>query len=240
MIPSSAPDPAPSGRAEVGGDHVDHVDPPGDAAAGSVRSVVSVALDAVARAGRLTTTGAGEAVEGPARALARRSTATAALEPRPVPDRASLARALSTKPGAPVLGGATATALATRLARRVGPLRLVARRTPLWVLAALVPAVHASVTWGAEELRLVASHLHHRARADGVEPDPERVRRVAVQILARQPVDPATEPRSSALVAAWVQRAVRSTLPFADGVHSRDPEGLASASAAVDVRTLAP
>lgn len=224
---SSLPEPRP-------GDDED-----GESLVASVRALVGEVLAAVGRAGRLSLTGAGDALEGPSRGVARRSAAAAASQPAAVADRRSLAEALAEKPTSPLLGGASATALAARVARRVGPLRFVARRTPMWLVAALVPALHASVTRGAEELRLVASHLHHRARAAGEAADPERVRRVAVQVVTGQLVDPDREPRHAALATAWLQRALRATLPFAEGVRTRDPEGVADAAAAVDVRHLA-
>jgi hypothetical protein len=107
------------------------------------------------------------------------------------------------------------------------------------MVAALVPALHASITWGVEEVRLVASLLQHRARAAGVVADPERVRRAATQLVAGQPVEPSAEPRHSQLAAAWFQRAVRATLPLAKGVTTDDPDGLATAAAALDPAILA-
>jgi hypothetical protein len=114
----------------------------------------------------------------------------------------------------------------------------LARRTPLWLVATAVPALVASVTRGADELRLLASHLVHRARAKGIEPDPERVRRAAVQIASRQAVDPEREPSHGRLVVAWLRRAFRAALPFTAGVATSDPEGLAAAAADVDPTQL--
>lgn len=211
----------------------------GDGTAASVAALVRAVLQAVLRAGRLSADTAGDLLEGPSRALARRGTDAALAQPRAVEDRAALARALSEKPSGPLLGGASAAAMAARVARRFGPLRFLGRRTPVWMVAALVPALHASVTWGVEELRLVASHLVHRARAAGVEADPERVRRAAAQLVAGQRVDPSAEPRHSQLAVAWLQRAVRATLPLAKGVSTQDPHGLATAAASVDPSVLA-
>ncbi len=85
---------------------------------------------------------------------------------------------------------------------------------------------------------MVASHLVHRARAEGVEPDIERVRRAAVQIVSRRPIDPETEPSHGALVVQWLRRAFRAALPFTAGVATADPEGLARAAADVDTARL--
>ncbi|MGH9177555.1 MAG: hypothetical protein ACRD0N_03240 [Acidimicrobiales bacterium] len=202
--------------------------------------MVRAVLAGMAKAGRLSLAGAADAVEGPARALARKSTAGAAELAGRYPDERSLAKALNAKPASPLLGGATAAALVTKVAKRVGPLRFVARRTPLWLAATLVPALHASVTRGAEELRQVAAYLHHRARQAEVTPDADRVRRAAVQIVTGQPVDPGREPTHATMVTAWLQRAVRATLPFAEGVRTRDPEGLAAAAGRIDPRSLGP
>jgi hypothetical protein len=94
------------------------------------------------------------------------------------------------------------------------------------------------VSRGAEELGLVASHLAVRSRQQGIEPDPERLRRVAVQIVRNQPVDADVEPSHGPLAVTWLRRAARAALPFTAGVATRDPEGLARAAAQVDPAVL--
>jgi hypothetical protein len=180
-----------------------------------------------------------DALEGAARSLTRRMVADAVASPQGVEDREALARALAARPVSPVLAGATIAALGLRLARRVRRLGFLARRTPLWLVATAVPALVASVSRGADELGLVASHLVLRARAKGIEPDPERVRRVAVQIASRRAVDPDQEPRHGPLVVSWLRRAFRAALPFTSGVATSDPDGLAAAAADVDPTQLA-
>ncbi|HEX2699061.1 MAG TPA: hypothetical protein VHM89_02515 [Acidimicrobiales bacterium] len=207
----------------------------GAAALAMTRTVLAV----VRQAGSVSVSTLGDAVEGPGRALAGRIARVALERPRPVADRAALAAALEADARAPLLGGATAAAVAARVAGRVGPLRFLARRTPMWLVMTAVPAVHASVARGAEELALVASHLVHRGRAAGVEADPERVRRVAAQLLSGAPVNPDAEPRHATLAVAWLQRAVRATLPFSSGVSTRDPAALAASAAAVEPAILA-
>src|SRR5918996_2131544 len=171
-------------------------------------------------------------------ALPRRMVGDALAAPRAVADRDALARALAERPATPALGGATAAALGLRAAGRIPGLGFLARRTPLWLLATAVPALVASVARGADELGLVASHLVHRARAEGIEPDAERVRRAAVQIASHRVVDPEREPSHGPLVVSWMRRAVRAALPFTSGVATRDPDGLAAAAAAVDPARL--
>jgi hypothetical protein len=154
------------------------------------------------------------------------------------PNRVAAEDVLADELAAPVqppaaVSKATVAMLAARVARRFGPLKAVFGRTPTWMLAAAVPALYASVVHGAGELRLVASHLVLRARAAGFEPDPDRVRRVAVQVLRSEPVDPTTEPRHGPLAVRWLRRAGWAALPFTKGVATRDPDGMAAAAASV-------
>jgi hypothetical protein len=211
-------------------------DQPGTA---EVQNVVHAAVDVLGRAGSASAGAVADAVEGAGRALTRKMVADAVASPRAMADRESLARALAEGPASPALAGATVAALGLRLAGRMRRLGFLARRTPLWLLATAVPALVASVARGADELGLTASHLVLRARAKGVEPDPERVRRVAIQIASRHAVDPEQEPKHGPLVVSWLRRAFRAALPFTAGVATSDPEGLAAAAADVDPTRLA-
>jgi hypothetical protein len=208
-------------------------------ASDDVLRVVQAAVDAVARAGSASAATVTDAVEGAGRALTRRMVGDAMTAPRAVANRDTLARTLAERPVAPALGGATAAALGLRAAGRLPRLGFLARRTPLWLLATAVPALVASVARGADELGLLASHLVHRARAEGIEPDAERVRRVAMQIASHRAIDPEHEPSHGPLVVSWLRRAVRAAMPFTSGVATRDPEGLAAAAAEVDPARLA-
>ena len=190
------------------------------------------------RKGPGAATSALDVVEGAARALVRKVVQDALAEPRPVEDRRRLAKALRAKSSGPALGASTAVAFGTRLARRMGPARFAARRTPLWLAVTALPSVYASITRGTEELTLVASHLVHRSRSVGIDPDPERLRRVVVQVVTDRPVRPGEEPTHGPLAWAWARRAVRASLPFASGVATRDPDGVARAASQVDVHAL--
>jgi hypothetical protein len=223
-----------SGDEHAGGEHARN-----RRASDDVVRVVEAAVDAVGRAGATSAGAVADAVEGAGRSLTRRMVVDAVATPRAVGERNSLARALAERPAMPALGGATIAALGLRAAARMPRLGFLARSTPLWLLATAVPALVASVSRGADELGLVASHLVQRARADGIEPDPERLRRVAVQIASRRAVDPEQEPNHGPLVVAWLRRAVRAALPFTAGVATRDPDGLAAAAAEVDPIRLA-
>lgn len=217
------------------------VDPATDpVVAEGVQGVVQAAVDAVSRAGTVSAAGLTDALERAGRALSRRVVADAAEVHQGLADRKELARALADKPAVGALGSATTAAMAIRFAGRFRRLGFLAKRTPAFMVAAAVPAVYASVTRGANELGMVASHLTHRARAAGVEPDPERVRRAAVQIVLRRTVDPEVEPSHGALALGWLKRAVRAALPFTAGVATADPRGLAAAAAEVDVTLLGP
>jgi len=206
--------------------------------AGAVRSVVRVAVATAGQAGRASAEALGEAVEAPARALARRVTARAVAQPAPVADRATLAEALARPARGPALGGTTAAALAARVARRIGPLRFLARRAPMWLVVSAGPALHASISRGADELGLVASHLVLRARQAGVQVEPELVRRAAVQVLAGAPVDPEAEPHHARLALEWIARAARSALPRSAGLAPPDPDAIAAAAAGVAPSSL--
>ena len=211
----------------------------GDSAiAEQAAGLVSTALDAVARAGTVSAGALGDALEGAARSLARRVVADAAARRRAPADRDELARALASRPTAPVLASATAAAVAVRVAGRFRRLRFLAKRSPMWLVVTAVPALVASVTRGADELGMVASYLVGRARTAGVDPDVERVRRAAVQIVSHRAVDAEDEPSHGRLALAWLRRAARAALPFTSGVATADPEGLATAAAGVDPATL--
>jgi hypothetical protein len=201
--------------------------------------LVGTALDAVGRAGMVSAGALGDALEGAARSLARRVVSDAAARRSPLGDRDALARSLATRPVAPALASATAAAIAVKVAGRFGRLKFLAKRSPMWLLATAVPALVASVARGADELEMVASYLVGRARGAGVEPDLERVRRVAVQIVSHRAIEPAEEPGHGRLAIAWLRRAARAALPFTSGVATADPEGLAAAAEAVDPAILA-
>ncbi len=203
-----------------------------------VGGVVRAAVDAVGRAGTISASAVTDALENAGRSLTRRVVTGAASEDKDMADPLALQKALADKPRLPALGSATTAAVVIKFASRFRRLGFLAKRTPAFLVAAAVPALVASVTRGADELGMVASHLAQRARAEGVEPDIERVRRAAVQIVARRPVDPETEPSNGALVLQWLRRAFRAALPFTAGVATADPQGLARAAAEVDTARL--
>lgn len=207
---------------------------PGRSAEGVV-AVVRASFDALARAGVVSGTAVTEALENAGQALARQAVAGAAAAPAALADRRALAHGLAERPAAPALASATGAALALRIVGRFRRAGFLARRTPAFLVAVAGPALLASASRGAHELRMVASHLVVRAREQGIEPDLERVRRAAVQILSRRPVDPEVEPSHGALALIWLRRAVRGALPF---TPRADPEGVAAAAAGVDVTRL--
>jgi hypothetical protein len=236
-----APSARPATSAVVGDVAPADQTPPDDGSvAAGVNGVVRSALDAVSKAGTISVSGLTETLERAGRSLSRRVVEAAESRRPPIADRAALATAPATKPPAPALAGATAAALALRFARHFRLLKGLAKRSPIWLLATAVPALVASVTRGADELGMVASHLIHRARAAGVEPDLERVRRAAVQIVSHKPVDPEVEPSHGTLAFGWLRRAARAALPFTAGVATADPEGLADAASGFDPTLLAP
>ncbi len=236
MVTGTESDGAPVDGGPVGGDPESFADD--TRVAHDVRGVVQAAIDALSRAGTVSAAGVTDALESAGRSLARRVVTGAAAGHAALTDRDGLARALADKPRVAALGSATTAAVVIRFASRFRRLGFLARRTPAFLLAAAVPALVASVSRGADELGMVSSHLVLRARAQGIEPDLERVRRTAVQIVSHQAVDPEVEPSHGALALQWLKRAVRAALPFTAGVATADPEGLASAAAEVDPRLL--
>lgn len=212
--------------------------PTGDGLDDDVTGVVRAAVDALSRAGTVSLAGVTEALESAGRKLSRRVVTGAAAGHKDLADPRALAASLADRPRSPALGSATSAAMALRFARRFRHLGFFARRTPAFLVATAVPALVASVSRGADELGMVSSHLVHRARAEGVEPDLERVRRTAVQIVLQRPVDPEVEPSHGALAVQWLRRAVRAALPFTSGGATANPDGLASAAAGVDTALL--
>jgi hypothetical protein len=225
----------------------DPVDTPGAArdtgtgrsgVADEARQLTAAAVAAVGRTGTISAAAVADAVENTARSLTRR-VVDGAIEAGPAAARHDdLARALAERPRAPMLASATGAAFAARALSRIGPLRFLARRTPMWLVASAVPALAASVMRGSHELGLVASHLAARARAAGIEPDPERLRRAAVQLVSGAEVDPDSEPRHGLVAVMWLKRAARAALPFTSGVATSHPDTLAAAATAVDPALL--
>lgn len=206
--------------------------------ASAVKDLIGAVFSAARQAGSFSLSTVGDTIESPARVLAGRIVTGALDQPRPVAKEDALAAALDDRPRSPLLGGSTGAALAAKVAQRVGPLRFLARRTPLWLLVTAAPALHASVTLGAQELTLVASHLAHKSRSAGLVPDGDRVRRASVQLLLGETVNAGVEPRHAALAVAWVQRALRAALPFSSGVATRNPSAIVRAAAAVEPDSL--
>ena len=204
-----------------------------------ISGVVRTALDAVAKAGTTSAAGINDTLERAGRALARRVVSNASTGRHPLPDRSSLAKALSERPPTPAIASAAAAAVGLKILTRFRGLRVLAKRTPMWLLATAVPVLVASVTRGADELSMVSAHLIHRARSEGIEPDLDRVRRAAVQIVSHRTVDPDTEPSHGALAVQWLRRAIRAALPFTSGVATADPDGLAAAASDLDPHILA-
>jgi hypothetical protein len=207
--------------------------------ADDVRDLVAAALAAIGRAGTISAANIADAVDAAGRSLTRRVVTGALDDPRPVGDGGRLAAALAERPVVPIFASATGAALVARSLSRFRALSFLSRRTPMWLAAAMVPAAIASVSRGADELGMIASHLAHRTRSAGLEPDPERVRRASVQVLSGAPIDPDVELGQGQLVLSWLKRAFRAGLPFTAGIATHDPEGLAAVAAEIDPTALA-
>jgi hypothetical protein len=158
-------------------------------------------------------------------------------DPRPVRDHRELHEALSQKSALP-FDSAGAAVVSKAVLSRIGPMKFLARRAPWLIAASAVPDMYAALARGRDELSIVSSFLVHRAGGAGADVDPERLRRVTVQLLQRRRVDPGSEPDDADLVSSWIRRAVKSALPFVKGGTTPHARSIAAAASAVDPAVL--
>lgn len=182
----------------------------------------------------------GDQLDSAAKAFSSRVVRRSIADPRPVHDVDELRAALQARSAIPLASAPAAIAARTVLTR-VGPLKLLARRTPWLMAAGLAPGAYAAIARGRHELAIVASYLVHRSQQAGDHTiDPERLRHVAVQLLLRRTIDPTAEPGDADLVSSWIRRAVLSVLPFTKGGTTRHARSIAAAAARVDVSLVGP
>ena len=158
-------------------------------------------------------------------------------DPRPIRDLRDLQEALSERSSIP-LDGTGAVIIAKAVLSRVGPLKVLAGRTPWLMAASAVPDVYSALARGREELVTVSSFLVNRAGGAGADIDPERLRRVTVQLLQRRRIDPGSESDDADLVSSWIRRALKSALPFVKGGVTPHSKRIAAAAAALDPSML--
>lgn len=179
----------------------------------------------------------GDQFERIAKALSARIVQRSLQDPLPICDARELHEALSQKSSLPF--DSTGAAMVTKaVLSRVGPLKLLARRSPWFLAASVVPDVYSALARGRDEVAVVSSFLVNRAKRGGDDLEPERVRRVTVQLLHRRKVDPETEPDDADLVSSWIRRALKSALPFVKGGVTPHAKSIAAAAAAVDPSLL--
>ena len=153
--------------------------------------------------------------------------------------RSSLLRLRTSDAGA----ASAATLLAgTAIARRT--VGLGARRVP--VLAAATGAATALMIFarGLREVRLIASHLVHRARGAGVEVDPGALRAIALQVYLRPNEAPSHDSAPTLLTTRvatrWARTAATTFLPLVpDAIGVPTIDSWVAAADAVDVSLLA-
>jgi hypothetical protein len=153
--------------------------------------------------------------------------------------RASLTRLRTSDKGA----ASAATLLAgTAIAKRT--VGFGARRVP--VLAAATGAATAMmiVARGLREVRLIASHLVHRARAEGVEVDTRALRAIALQVYLRPHEAPSHDDGPSMLTTRvatrWMRTAATTVLPLVpDSIGVPAIESWVTAAQGADVALLA-
>lgn len=164
-------------------------------------------------------------------------------QPAGVATSAQLTASLQRLRDDPGGAGSLATLLASSaLAGRT--IRLGARRLP--AIAAVTGSATALtiVARGLREVRLLASHLVHRARAEGIEVDAAALRSIVLQIYLRPDDAPSREAPPSMLTArvasGWVRRATSSVLPFVpERVGGPAVARWVAAAGRVDVHLLA-
>jgi hypothetical protein len=177
----------------------------------------------------------GDQFERVAQALCRRIVTRSLEDPRPVRDVRELQAALTEKSSLP-FDGSGAAVVSKAVLSRVGPLKLLARRTPWLMAASVVPDVYSALVRGRDEVAIVSSFLVHRARGGDI--DPDRLRRVTVQLLQRRRLDPDSEPGDADLVSSWIRRAVRSALPFVKAGATPHAKSIVAAASSVDPAML--
>ncbi len=178
----------------------------------------------------------GTSFERVAHAVCSRVVQQSLEDPRPIRDLRELQAALSQRSSIP-FDGTGAVIITKAVLSRVGPLRVLARRTPWLMAATAVPDMYSALARGREEVAIVSSFLVNRAGGAGADIDPERLRRVTVQLLQRRRVDPETD-SDAVLVSSWIRRALKSALPFVKGGVTPHPKRIAAAAATVDPSML--
>ena len=205
------------------------------AAAGGVVQAVTSTL---AKGGQASAGAVSRSAEGAATTLTGRVIRSALAQPRSIEDTTELAKALVTRPTGASLAGPV-VAMAARAASKFGALRFLTHRTPMWLLASVVPALWSAMARGTNELSALASYLALRARSEGVEPDPGRLETAVVQLALGQPVDPGLEVRHGPLVLRWLGSGAWGVLALGNRGRSA-PRRLAAAASAVPPSTLGP
>jgi len=180
----------------------------------------------------------GKSFERVAQAVCSRVVQRSLEDPRPFRNRRELEEALSQRSSIP-FDGTGALIIAKAVMSRVGPLKVVAGRTPWLMAASAVPDMYSALARGRDEVAIVSSFLVNRAGGAGADIDPERLRRVTVQLLLRRSIDPGSESESDAdLVSSWIRRTLKSALPFVKGGVTPHAKRIAAAAATVDPSML--
>ena len=162
--------------------------------------------------------------------------------PSPVASRDELAEALESTRTSKGGAASVATLLAaTRVARRT--VSIGARRIPILAAATGTATALTTFAGGFRELRMLASHLVHRARAQGVDVTPTALRTVTLQLYLRPGEAPRVDDPPSMLLpriaTRWVRTATAEVLPLVPTSISRPSvEKLVDAATSVDVALL--
>lgn len=180
----------------------------------------------------------GAQLERLSRSFVRRTVERAVSSPRSITDRAALLEHFETPKTEVPFSTTSAALVAGKVLRRVGPLQVLARRTPVLAAATAVPEIYSSLTRSVDDVTAVASFLTHHVRRSGGTPDADRIRRATVQLLGGGQIDPEVEPAHDELVWSWMKRAARGLLPFAGHGATKDAKRVATVAAAIDPALL--
>ena len=180
----------------------------------------------------------GAQLERVSRSFVHRIVSRSVTNPRAASDRAGLVEALATPSEPAQLSAMPAALVAGKVLQRFGPLKLLVKRAPIVAAAAALPAAYSSVSRGMDDVATVSSFLANRSRDAHVLPDRDRIRRVTVQLLNGDRIDPDAEPEHDRLVWSWLRHAARGMLPFAKQRSDREAGRIASVAVALDPQLL--
>lgn len=124
--------------------------------------------------------------------------------------------------------------------RKVLPLRLAARRTPMGMAIAVGPTLLAVVRSTVQEVDAIAGHLSSRAQMADIDPDPRRVTIATVQAVAGVHMNADGRIPYDRLARQWIKAGAVELVPWGNGRTNSDLADLVGRVADFDVTALEP